>query len=81
MGPGIEQRHVTTRHQTRIGYQTRGDGPCVVLANGLGGTHLAFRYLYESLTDHETAEVVVVASSMETRTTFEAPAASRIGAR
>jgi pimeloyl-ACP methyl ester carboxylesterase len=49
MVPGIEQRHVVARDGTRIGYQVRGDGPCVVLANGLGGTYVAFRYLYEAL--------------------------------
>jgi pimeloyl-ACP methyl ester carboxylesterase len=45
----VEQRHVTTRDGTRIGYQVRGDGPCVVFANGLGGTYIAFRYLYDAL--------------------------------
>ena len=55
MIPGIEQRHVVTRDGTRIGYQVRGTrGPCVVLANGLGGTYLAFRYLYEALGDYRT---------------------------
>ena len=49
MVPGIAQRHVTARDGTRIGYQVRGDGPCVVLANGLGGTYVAFRHLYEAL--------------------------------
>lgn len=46
---GIEQRHLTARDGTRIGYQVRGQGPCVVLANGLGGTYLAFEHLYEAL--------------------------------
>ena len=46
---GIQQRHLVTRDGTRIGYQVRGDGPCVVLANGLGGTYIAFRYLYDAL--------------------------------
>jgi pimeloyl-ACP methyl ester carboxylesterase len=49
MVPGIQQRHVVARDGTRIGYQVRGDGPCVVFANGLGGTYIAFRYLYEAL--------------------------------
>lgn len=49
MVPGIQQRHVVARDGTRIGYQVRGAGPCVVFANGLGGTYLAFRYLYEAL--------------------------------
>jgi pimeloyl-ACP methyl ester carboxylesterase len=52
MIPGIEQRHLVARDGTRIGYQVRGArGPCVVFANGLGGTYLAFRYLYEALGD------------------------------
>jgi pimeloyl-ACP methyl ester carboxylesterase len=51
----VEQRHVTARDGTRIGYQVRGTrGPCVVLANGLGGTYLAFRYLYDALGDYWT---------------------------
>ena len=54
MVPGIAQRHVTERDGTRIGYQVRGDGPCVVLANGLGGTYVAFRYLYEALEGYKT---------------------------
>jgi pimeloyl-ACP methyl ester carboxylesterase len=50
----IEQRHVTARDGTRIGYQTRGSGPCIVLANGLGGTYIAFRYFYDALTAYKT---------------------------
>lgn len=49
MVPGIEQRFVTARDGTRIGYQVRGEGPAIVLANGLGGTHITFKYLYEAL--------------------------------
>lgn len=49
MVPGIQQRHVTARDGTRIGYQVRGEGPCVVFANGLGGTYIAFRHLYDAL--------------------------------
>ncbi len=45
----MDQRHVTARDGTRIGYQVTGAGPCVVLANGLGGTHVAFRYFYPAL--------------------------------
>jgi pimeloyl-ACP methyl ester carboxylesterase len=48
-GPEPEQRHLVVRDGTRIGYQICGSGPCVVLANGLGGTYIAFRYLYEAL--------------------------------
>jgi len=49
----VDQRHVVASDGTRIGYQVRGDGPCVVLANGLGGTYVAFRYLYEALADYK----------------------------
>jgi pimeloyl-ACP methyl ester carboxylesterase len=47
------QRHLTTRDGTRIGYQVAGDGPCIVLANGLGGTHVAFRALYRAFRDYK----------------------------
>lgn len=50
---GITQRHITARDGTCIGYQVRGEGPCVVLANGLGGTYVAFRYLYDALADYK----------------------------
>ncbi len=49
----VQQRHITALDGTRIGYQVRGDGPCVVLANGLGGTHITFRYLYDALGDYK----------------------------
>ena len=49
----IEQRHVLAVDGTRIGYQVVGDGPCIVLANGLGGTYVAFRYLYEALAQYQ----------------------------
>lgn len=49
MVPGILQRHAVARDGTRIGYQVRGEGPCVVLANGLGGTYVTWKYLYEAL--------------------------------
>lgn len=52
MVPGIEQRYLITRDGTRIGYQVRGDGPAVVLANGLGGTYIAFKHLYSVLRGH-----------------------------
>jgi len=51
---GIDQREVIARDGTRIGYQVRGEGPCVVLANGLGGTYLAFRHLYTALGPYKT---------------------------
>ena len=53
----LEQRELRVSDGTRIGYQVRGpgrDAPCVVLANGLGGTYIAFRYLYDVLHDYKT---------------------------
>jgi pimeloyl-ACP methyl ester carboxylesterase len=50
----IDQRDVTARDGTRIGYQVSGSGPAVVLANGLGGTYIAFRYLYDALASYKT---------------------------
>jgi pimeloyl-ACP methyl ester carboxylesterase len=49
----VDQRHVVVSDGTRIGYQVRGEGPCVVLANGLGGTYVAFRYLYDALAGYK----------------------------
>src|SRR5579862_9527986 len=58
MVPGIVQRQLLARDGTRIGYQlregTRAGAPCVVLANGLGGTHITFKHLYAALTDYRT---------------------------
>src|SRR5262245_41224585 len=54
MIPGVVQRHVVAGDGTRIGYQVRGEGPCIVLATGLGGTYLAFKYLYEALAGYKT---------------------------
>ena len=51
---GLGQRHVVATDGTRIGYQVRGQGPCVVLANGLGGTYLVYRYLYDALGGYKT---------------------------
>ena len=45
----LDQRHVVVRDGTRIGYQVRGEGPCVLLANGLGGTYVTFKHLYDAL--------------------------------
>jgi len=56
MVPGIEQRHLTVRDGTRIGYQVRparrAGAPAVILANGLGGTFEAFRHIYSALPDY-----------------------------
>ncbi|MEJ7600731.1 MAG: alpha/beta hydrolase [Kofleriaceae bacterium] len=50
----INQRQITARDGTRIGYQVRGQGPCVVLANGLGGTYVAFKALYGGLDGYKS---------------------------
>lgn len=50
----IEQRHALMSDGTRVGYQVRGTGPAVVLANGLGGTYLAFGHLYPALAGYKT---------------------------
>ncbi|HUJ61495.1 MAG TPA: alpha/beta hydrolase [Kofleriaceae bacterium] len=52
----MEQRHVVARDGTRIGYQVTGPerAPCVVLANGLGGTYVTWKYLYAALTAYRT---------------------------
>ena len=56
MIPGLVQRSLIVRDGTRIGYQVRAgrtpDAPVVVLANGLGGTCVAFRHLYAAMPDH-----------------------------
>jgi pimeloyl-ACP methyl ester carboxylesterase len=51
---GVTQRDVVTRDGTRIGYQVSGSGPCVVLANGLGGQYIAFRHVYPVLEGYKT---------------------------
>ncbi|HVK86125.1 MAG TPA: alpha/beta hydrolase [Kofleriaceae bacterium] len=51
--PVVQQRFVTMRDGTRIGYQVAGDGPCIVLANGLGGTHVAYRALFQAFRDYK----------------------------
>jgi pimeloyl-ACP methyl ester carboxylesterase len=52
MVPGIEQRYLIARDGTKIGYQVRGQGPALVLANGLGGTYLAFQHVYRAVPNH-----------------------------
>ena len=52
MVPGIEQRQLVMRDGTIIGYQVRGAGPVLVLANGLGGTYLAFQHVYRAVPNH-----------------------------
>lgn len=49
MVPGLQHKSFQSFDGTRIAYQTRGEGPPIVLANGLGGTYLAFRHVYDAL--------------------------------
>jgi pimeloyl-ACP methyl ester carboxylesterase len=49
MVPGIEHRTFESFDGTSIAYQVRGQGPCIVLSNGLGGTFEAFRHVYAAL--------------------------------
>lgn len=49
MVPGLEHRRLASFDGTEIAYQVRGEGPAVVLVNGLGGTHVAFRHIYDFL--------------------------------
>lgn len=50
-GPALsfDRSHFASRDSTRLAYQSTGSGPPVVLANGLGGTFGAWRYLYQHL--------------------------------
>jgi pimeloyl-ACP methyl ester carboxylesterase len=47
--PGLAHRRFRSFDGTEIAYQIRGEGPAVVLANGLGGTFEAFRHIYGAL--------------------------------
>jgi|KBSSwiStaDraftv2_1062776.scaffolds.fasta_scaffold217464_2 pimeloyl-ACP methyl ester carboxylesterase len=51
MVPGLQHKKLKVRDGTEIALQVRGpeDAPAIVLANGLGGTYEAFRYLYRFL--------------------------------
>ena len=49
MVPGIQHRRVASFDGTELAYQVRGEGPAVVLANGLGGSYEAFRHIYAEL--------------------------------
>jgi pimeloyl-ACP methyl ester carboxylesterase len=51
MVPGLIHKSFTSFDGTEIAYQVRGDGPAVVLANGLGGTYEAFQHVYAALGD------------------------------
>ena len=51
---GIVTREIESYDGTRILYQKVGEGPVIVLANGLGGTFQAWYYLIEHLRKHYT---------------------------
>jgi pimeloyl-ACP methyl ester carboxylesterase len=44
--PEVQHKTVHSFDGTSISYQVTGDGPAVVLANGLGGTYAAWRHQY-----------------------------------
>ncbi len=50
--PQVEQKTVRSFDGTKIAYQVRGEGPAVVLANGLGGTYSVWRHQYALLDRH-----------------------------
>lgn len=49
MVPGIQHKRIASFDGTELAYQVRGDGPAVVLLNGLGGSFEAFRHVYAEL--------------------------------
>ena len=49
MVPGIQHKRVASFDGTELAYQVRGEGPAVVLVNGLGGSFEAFRHIYAEL--------------------------------
>ncbi len=50
-GPEVEQKTAISFDGTTIAYQVRGEGPAVVLANGLGGTYSTYRHQYAMFGD------------------------------
>lgn len=44
---GLVEKTVHSFDNTRIAYQSLGEGPVLVLANGLGGNAVAWRFLFE----------------------------------
>jgi pimeloyl-ACP methyl ester carboxylesterase len=47
--PDVEHKTIRSFDGTEIAYQVRGQGPAVVLANGLGGTYTTWRHQYALL--------------------------------
>lgn len=47
--PAVQHKTLTSFDGTPVCYQVRGQGPAVVLANGLGGTYAAWRHQYSLL--------------------------------
>lgn len=52
MVPGLQHKRFKSFDGTEIAYQVRGEGPVIVLANGLGGTYEAFQHVYAALGEH-----------------------------
>jgi pimeloyl-ACP methyl ester carboxylesterase len=51
MVPGLVHKRFHSFDGTELAVQVRGEGPAIVLANGLGGTYEAFRHVYAALGD------------------------------
>lgn len=49
MVAGLEHKRLKSFDGTEIAYQVRGQGPAVVLCEGLGGSYQAFRHIYALL--------------------------------
>ena len=49
MVTGLEHKRLRSFDGTEIAYQVRGQGPAIVLANGLGGFYEAYRPIYDAL--------------------------------
>ena len=50
-GAQMEEKYFAAHDGTRIAYHTIGEGPPLMLANGLGGTYIAWRHLYSYFRD------------------------------
>lgn len=51
LAPDVQHKTISSFDGTPICYQVKGEGPAVVLANGLGGTFAAWRHQYALLGD------------------------------
>ena len=50
--PGLIERKLEVSDGAHIAYQVAGEGPALVLANGLGGNATAWRFLFERFAPH-----------------------------